>query len=215
MNNINLPDNFIPPDFLLEKNNLEGFSDILIERVMRELNVSVPGEIIAYNTSTTLATVKILANLITSAGQILENLIVSNVQVAIYSGGGYLISAPLEPGDKGYLIAADYDLTMYKQNGNTFSPLTSRTHEFNDSLFLPCILKDYTIPNSNKNGLSIQTNDGSTSILIENGKITLTGDIYINGNILEHNSVNVGNTHYHEQPADSAGDVEQPTGYPQ
>lgn len=87
--------------------------------------------------------------------------------------GGFLIYFPVRTGDKGWLIANDRDISIYKQTGEQSAPNTNRLHSFEDGWFLPdTALAAATLADPAK--CCIQSYDGTTSITLGTGTITMT-----------------------------------------
>lgn len=121
----------------------------------------------------------------------------SNVPVLALGGGGYVINFPLKKGDLGWVHAADRDITEYKEKLRDIVPKTSRSHSFSDSMFVPDVMRNYTISEEDDGAMVIQTTDGTTKIAIhpdwikikaptkvvsDSPKTHATGDLQVDGN---------------------------------
>ncbi|CAD6037314.1 phage baseplate protein [Escherichia coli] len=114
------------------------------------------------------------------------------------------IRYPIQPGDKGVTIAVDVSLRGVSGLGDgiaTMSLVSSLTPLF----FVPLANKDWSVEDPNKivlygpDGAVLKTEDGSSSVTVEPGKIThkadeirhtakdiyLTGIIHLNGTIVQ------------------------------
>ena len=106
-------------------------------------------------------------------------------------------------------------------------------HTFEDAVFIPDLMTNYTIAGEDVQAVVIQNRAGNVRISLNNQRIkltapaieitgptTITGQTTINGNVsttgtLQNNGVNVGSTHTHPQENDSANNSQQDTGAPQ
>ena len=80
---------------------------------------------------------------------------------------------PVATGDKGWLIANDRDISLYKQAGVQSPPNTNRLHSYEDGWFSPdSALDSASLADASK--CCIQSYDGSTSVTLGGGIITLT-----------------------------------------
>lgn len=130
----------------------------------------------------------------------------SNVPVLALGGGGYVINFPLKKGDLGWVHAADRDITEYKERLRDVAPKTSRSHSFSDSMFVPDIMRNYTISEDDDGAMVIQTTDGTTKIAIHPDWINIkaplkvvsnspkthaTGDLQVDGDATINGSLTV------------------------
>lgn len=206
--------------------NLISHDDLLTRRIKRELKVCIPAKIIAIDTSTNLLTVStnLLENIYDSSDYTTTYQL-SNIPFVNLQAGGFIIGLPMSVGDQGFLIVADSDITLLKDNlGSESKVNTNRLHDINDAYFIPSSLSPTSL--STNSGVSVQSIDGDTylnvqedSINLVSSTINITGSLNISGNITTtgtviNNSVTIGSNHIHSQGSDSAGDAEQDTGTP-
>ncbi len=220
---IPIPSDWIPPTSdPFETDVFTGFSDMLIDRIMHEMKVKIPAQVISYQASPSpTVTVQINIQLVLSTGKILPIEKVINVPVQVDGGGGFLIIFPLTGGDQGWLEACDKDISTYKQSWTSTGYPTSRKHSWSDAVFVPSVNHGFTL--AADNGLLIQSLDGSIFIQISQSGINITHPtaitlnaetVAITGTNLTHNGIDVGDNHVHPQENDSGGNTEQDTGAP-
>ena len=182
----------IPSNNPADSNTLDGLNNTLIDKIFLNLKKVCPGIIQSYDRQTNRAVVKPAITGIASQGQKVpkENLV--NIPVLNLSGGGVVLSFPIKQGDTGWLIAADRNISIFKQNLVESAPNDYRKHCFEDSFFIPDKINDLNILDNDS--FIIQTIDGETSSsLKENllnliatainltGATTITGDTSITG----------------------------------
>ena len=101
-----------------------------------------------------------------------QNPILNNVLVAQPKSGEWKIQFNLKVGDIGLCVVNDSDLSIYKQNNsNDFLVSTDRTHDLNDSIFLPLSL--YTQDSVNNLDMLISDDKGENFINFKGGKLNI------------------------------------------
>ena len=111
----------------------------------------------------------------------------SNIPVLTLCGGGIVLSFPVKAGDTGWLIAADRNISIFKQNLVESAPNDYRKHQYEDSFFIPDKINDINITDADT--FYIQTLTGLTSFNFKENLmnlisqvINLTGTTTITGN---------------------------------
>lgn len=182
----------------------EGLLNFLKKQVMQDLYVSIPAVVISFDRGANRA--KIQPAIYTKAqnGQTVPWPSVANVPVHTPGGGGFAASFPLNPGDTGFLMVCDRDISLFKQSLNLTTPNTYRTHQLEDGFFLPDVFQ--TINVAETDSAVWQTLDGSVKCVLStsgltvtaetenNGNVTINGDLAVNGNVtVEGNITATGN----------------------
>lgn len=134
----------------------------------------IPAQIINFDRTQNLATVKPLIMHVDTNDKLRSRLPIANVPVVSLGGGGFHISFPLKQGDIGWILAADRDLSLFLQSLKESGPNTFRRHTFADSWFIPDVFRQYTINSADANAMVIQSTDGTTRISISEGIIVIT-----------------------------------------
>lgn len=184
----------IPSNNPADCNTLDGLNNTLIDKIFLNLKKVCPGIVQSYNRQTNRAVIKPAITGIASQGQKVPKDNLVNIPVLNLSGGGVVLSFPIKQGDTGWLIAADRNISIFKQNLVESAPNDYRKHCFEDSFFIPDKINDLNILDNDS--FIIQTIDGATSIsLKENllnliatainltGTTTITGDTSVVGNL--------------------------------
>lgn len=102
-------------------------------------------------------------------------IVVEDVPVVFPRAGGFSITFPVVPGDECLLVFADACIDAWYVNGGVQAQMAKRRHSLSDAfaLFGPWSQKR-TLANYSTSSLQIRANNGSVSIDITDGKITIT-----------------------------------------
>lgn len=167
-----------------------GLANFQQQKIFLNLEKIAPAEVVSYDRITNRAVVKILNLSLYSNGTNLAKKNVPDVPVYMMSGGGFVFSFPLKQGDKGWLMATDCDISVFKTLLKTFVPATLRRHRYESSFFMPDYIKGINISTDDTGAVVLTSEDGATKISIKNGTITTTaannifnGNVQVNGTI--------------------------------
>jgi len=196
--------------------------------LMKDVHTTAPGLIISFDPVKQSAEVQPLIKRIFVEKDVSGNEIervesvgkLINVPVVFDRGGGFCMTFPVNPGDECEIHYMERCSDLWRQRGGEQIPNAWRMHSYSDAI---CKVGLSSIPNAITNfdngNLQIRTEDGTVSFTMKadgtqryenpNGFVELQADgkFNINGIIFE--------DHFHDQPNDSGGDTEQPTGPPQ
>lgn len=154
------------------KTNLPGIIDQVLKTFSLKLENCIPAVVLSHNRNKNTVVVRPAINSVLTDGTPQERNSIE-LPVHILGSNGVIISAPLQPGDTGWIIAADRDTTLFLQSLKTSNPNTYRTHQFSFGFFIPDKISGFTVQNGNENAFLIQTLDGTTRITLESGKIEI------------------------------------------
>lgn len=164
-------------------NTLDGLNNALQDKIFMNMEKVLPGIVQSYDRNTNRATIQPAITGIASQGQKVAREPLINIPVFSMAGGGIVLSFPLKQGDTGWLIAADRNISIFKQNLEESAPNDYRKHTFQDSFFLPDKINDLSISNEDDGALVIQTTDGSAKFTLGASGINITGNTTINGDL--------------------------------
>lgn len=174
-----------------DTNSLAGLNNILQDKLSMNIECAIPGIVQSYDRLTNRATIKPAITGIASQGQKVSKEPLVNIPVLTLSGGGIVMSFPVAVGDKGWLIANDRNISIFKQNLEESAPNDYRKHSLLDAFFVPDKINDISINNDDAGSFIIQTISGTTKIALKEGTISLTapnivinGETTINGNLV-------------------------------
>ena len=130
---------------------------------------------------------------------------------------GIFISMPLSVGDTGWLVGADMDTSVFKEEKKASQQNILTRHLYQYGFFVPDAIKGYTVSEDDTNALVISTLDGKTKISLKDGEIDIKSDniLKINAKSVnitsEGNSISIDNVnfmnHKHTSGELVAGDV--------
>lgn len=168
-----------------------GITDFAIRKALEKLEKVAPAQIISYDRTTNRASVQILNQSITSTGEKLTKKPLENIPVLMMSGGGFTFSFPIKQGDTGWIVAADRDISVFKQLLQVFAPASYQIHRYKDSFFIPDKVNGFELAEEDTNAVILTSLDGTTKISVISGQVTITtpqtvinGNIQVNGSII-------------------------------
>ena len=188
-----------------ETSFVNGMRQVLDLHALRSEKM-VPAKVVSYDRASNTATVQPMLMLVDMNENTRSRGQISELPVFSFGGGGFHINFPLKPGDLGWMIAADRDISLFMKNLEEARPTTLRRHKFNDGWFIPDVFRKYTIDGADTNAMVIQSTDGKTRISISDGKVDITAptsvtvttpiatfskDVHIKGNVLIDQNLNV------------------------
>lgn len=196
-----MTDAYNPPSINpADEDSLTGAFRSVLEKFLQQTDDMLPAVVIAYDRAKNRATVRPQIMLGTTSGDKISRAQIASVPVLNIGGGGFVLSFPIKPGDLGWIKASDRDISLYLQQGpdNEEWPNTKRLHSFQDGLFIPDVLRTFTVAGEDADRVVLQTTDSLTRIAIAPGlvKITtpgtvevdaptvhMTGDLEVDGSI--------------------------------
>lgn len=156
--------------------HLAGLLRVYGEKLKQNTDDMLPARVVAYDRTTNRATVQPLVQMVTTEGEAVSRAQIPSVPVYQAAGGGFVIAFPLAPGDLGWLKASDRDLSLFLQGLAETTPNTARTHSFQDGVFYPDIMRQWTLDAADQTRLVIQSTDGATRIAVGADIVAITTD---------------------------------------
>lgn len=196
-----------------DENTLAGVLKTAIGKAMQSLDVMLPVEVVAYDRATNRATVKHLVQMVGSDGEKVSRANIASVRVMQLGNGAFNISLPIKPGDKGWLKAADRDISIFQQGLTEDAPNTARMHSFQDGLFMPDAMSNGDAPAGQGDRVVIGANDGSTFMAFDAAGFEFSGpfgSLTMTAAGIFHNGKNIGDTHTHGGVETGSGHTEGP-----
>lgn len=190
--------------------DLTGVLRNAIRKELQNFDGMMPVEVVSYDRATNRATVKHLIQMQGSNGEKVDRAQIASIRVMQPGNGAFSISLPIKPGDKGWLMAADRDLSLFQQDINkTDAPNTRRMKSFQDGVFMPDAMGLGDVPGGapESDRVVIGANGGSAYISFDDAGLYFTAPgvtvtitaagLEINGGMVKHNNVNIGDAHVH------------------
>ena len=166
--------------------NLSELIKRTIIQTMRQLRVSMPCEVVRYNSKRQMVDVRIVQPEIDLAGNNIPMPVITNIPVSFVRCGNSHITHPINKGDTGFIVFADRDISSWVETNNRSVVDSARTHSMQDSYFVPGIVGGGN--NANPNDVEIKYNN-TTIHLRKNGDVDINTPSKVNVNAS--NEVNV------------------------
>jgi phage baseplate assembly protein gpV len=167
--------------------SLQGLLRVFGQKLAQNTDDMLPARVVAYDRATNRATVQPLVQMVTTQGERIARAQIPSVPVFQYGGGGFVIAFPLAPGDLGWIKASDRDIGLVLQTLGEAEPNTARTHSFQDGMFYPDVLRQWTLDEADADRLVIQSTDGATRIAVgaDIVAVTSSGSVTVEAEGLE------------------------------
>ena len=166
--------------------NLSELIKRTIIQTMRQLRVSMPCEVVSYNSKRQMVDVRIVQPEIDLAGNIIPMPVITNVPVNFKRCGNSHITHPINKGDTGFVVFADRDISSWVETNNRSVVDSARAHSMQDCYFDPGIIGGGT--DANPNDVEIKYNN-TTIHLRKNGDVDINTSTKVN--VTASNEVNV------------------------
>lgn len=148
-------------------------------QTMRQLRVSMPCEVVRYNSKRQMVDVRIVQPEIDLAGNNIPMPVITNIPVSFVRCGNSHITHPINKGDTGFIVFADRDISSWVETNNKSVVDSARTHSMQDSYFVPGIVGGGN--NANPDDVEIKYNN-TTIHLRKNGDIDINTPSKVNVN---------------------------------
>lgn len=167
--------------------SLAGTIQFAFSKLMQNINGMLPAQVVAYDRTNNRVQVQLLIAIVTTDGSQIPRAQIASIPVLILGGGGFMINFNLQPGDLGWVLANDRDISIFLQTYAQSPPNTGRTFSFSDGLFIPDIMRNYTIEAEDLNNFVIQSTNALERISFGTGQITITAPLVIINGALQVN----------------------------
>lgn len=172
-----------------------GLTKIIANAFMKSENM-LPAKVISYDRTANTAIVQPLIKIVMTASNYSRGQI-GPIPVFAFGAGNFVINFPIKIGDLGWIQANDRDISAFEQSLAESLPATYRTHSFNDAVFFPDVIRNFSTAGEDGN-MVIQSLDGTTKIslgasqihLVHPTKVLITSplseisqDLHVIGNI--------------------------------
>lgn len=141
----------------------------------------MPAIVESYDRKKNVVTVKPCINITAATGETIERESIIATVMSI-CGGKFIINFPLEKGDTGWLITADRDISLFREQRKVINANTNRIHSIEDSFFIPDRVNDFKIEAEDDKNLVIQNLDRNIKISVGQDKIKITTKTKESGN---------------------------------
>lgn len=150
-----------------------GAMAFYVRKALSNMDVCLPAKVLAYDRARNVATVKPLINRVTADKSVFERSSIFEVQCLSIGAGGFHLSFPIKKDDLGWIIAADRDISIFKQSLKEEKPNTARNHSFADCWFVTDMFRNYTINGEDGACAVFQSTDGTQRVVIANNQVRI------------------------------------------
>lgn len=158
-----------------DNGTLAGAITFTFQKLLQNVNGMLPAQIISYDRETNRAQVQLLINIVGTDGSQYPRPQLAAIPVFIFGGGGFRLSFPLKPGNQGWVMANDRDISNFLNNYSQSPPNTSRVKNFSDGVFFPDVMTGLnTIDNDDAENCVLSSNSGNVTISIASDVVTIT-----------------------------------------
>lgn len=208
----NQPNN-IPSIDPADEGTMTGLLRHVFNKLMQGVDGMLPARVVAFNNDRNgpRVTVQPLIALVTTGGAQVPRAQVASLPVFQFGAGGFLLSFPIKTGDLGWIMASDRDISVFLQSYAASRPQTFRRQNFADAVFIPDIMRGYSIAGEDEENAVLQSADGSVKISLWPDKlkivaplveivtpsVTMTGDLVVAGEITAGGTTINLSTHTH------------------
>lgn len=153
-----------------------GMLNTVLRKFLQGVDNALPARIVSYDRDKNLAVVQPMVAMLTTDGATIPRAQINGVPVLLLGGGGHMLSFNLKEGDLGWIHASDRDISLFMQSFSNASPNTIRFHSFEDSLFIPDAMRNFTINDEDAENVVLQTLDGKYRVTIWDDRVKITAD---------------------------------------
>jgi hypothetical protein len=161
-----------------DDDSLAGTLRAAFRKFMQQTDDMLPARVVAFDRDKNRATVAPLVAVLTTDRRVIQRAQVASVPVMQFGGGGVVLNFNLKPGDLGWLKASDRDISLFLQSYNASQPNTLRMHSFSDGVFIPEVMRGWTIAGEDAEQAVLQTLDGSVRVSLGDSRLRLAFDAH-------------------------------------
>lgn len=116
------------------------------------------------------------------------------IPVACTRSGGYIIRPWIKAGDSGVVVYLDHDMDSTVSGGKEAAPATERNHSSSDAVFIgPIVAGSFNVSGLPNESLAIAKEDGSIYVAITKDKVSIKGNVEIDGELTVSKTVKAQN----------------------
>lgn len=146
--------------------SLAGTMQFAFSKLLQNINGMLPAQVLAYDRTANRVQVQLLIAMMTTNGDTVGRPQLASIPVMVFGGGNFMLSFPLKPGDLGWVLANDRDISLFLQSYGENPPNTARTFSFSDGVFIPDVMRNYTIASEDADNFVLGTVDGTIAISV-------------------------------------------------
>lgn len=154
--------------------SLLGMARQVLDKFLQQIDDCLPARVVSYDRATNRAMVVPMVKVLTTDNRQIGRAQIASVPVMQFGGNGAVLSFDLKAGDLGWIKANDRDISLILQAYKDNAPNTLRKHSFQDSVFIPDVMRGVTIAGEDAHNAVLQTLDGSIRVAIWPDRVKIT-----------------------------------------
>lgn len=148
-----------------DKQSLAGCLHIFANYLLNLMECCQPCIVESVDYATNTVVVRPAINISTTVGEYVQREVIK-LTAWRFAAGGYLIHYPIKKGDTGWMIAADKDTSLFKQEKAVADPNTNLTHQYSQGFYIPDGVNGFNVTSEDEGRLVLSNADGSEKISI-------------------------------------------------
>lgn len=170
-----MTDAFNPPS--VDPGDLGSMAGLMRQfgsKLLQNTDDCLPARVVSFDAAANRVSVQPLVMLVTTEGEAVQRAPLASLPVFRLGVGKGFLYVPIQPGDLGWIKAADRDLSLVMQSFGVAEPNTRRMHSFQDAVFLPDAMRAANPEGPDAERIVIAWEDGS-KVTIGDGSVEVHG----------------------------------------
>lgn len=160
-----------------DSGSLAGVLTGLLAKFLQNVDDCLPATVVSYDRDSNTATVRPVVAVLTTEGATVQRAMIASVPVFAFGAGDFVINFPIKPGDLGWIKATDRDISLFKQSLAEARPNTLRKHSFEDGVFFPDLIRNFTVdPEDKADNAVFQSRDGKIRVSLWPDRVKITAN---------------------------------------
>lgn len=174
------------------QNTLTGGVQFAFSKFMQNVNGMLPAKVVAFDRNANRVQVQPLIAIVTTDGSTVSRAQLASLPVMVLGAGNFMLNFNLNPGDIGWILANDRDISGFLQSYSESAPNTYRKNSFADAVFVPDVMHGFTIASEDAANVVLQSTDGTVKISLGTDKIKIMAPtIELDGDVIIDNTLTV------------------------
>ena len=148
---------------------IDQILDVVDGKIMA-MNTALPGEVVAYDSTTGKAEVRALVKLKYADGAVLTPPVISNVPIVLPRTTGASLTLPITAGDPVLIIFAQWSIDRWLSEGVEVEAGDARTHAMSDAFAIPGA---FSFKDGPTGEIGTVLKDGGTKLKITGEKVVI------------------------------------------
>ena len=166
------------------EDSLAGTFKHAFNKLLQSVDGMLPARVVAFDRKKNRVQVQPLIMVLSTNRETVSRAQLASIPVLQIGGGGYMMNFNLTPGDLGWILASDRDISNFLQSYAEAQPNTLRKNDFADSLFIPNIMHNFNILDEDEEHAVLQSVDGAVRIALWPDKVKITPELLVAGDVV-------------------------------